>query len=104
MTTLDVLAAEVGVSPATVSRALRGKNGVSEAVRQRVLAAAEAAGYVANKRSTGIDTDVVGLVVPELDNPVFPAFASALTSGFASHSSANTADSRCHWRTKRCTR
>jgi LacI family transcriptional regulator, repressor for deo operon, udp, cdd, tsx, nupC, and nupG len=74
MTTLDVIAAEVGVSPATVSRALRGKNGVSDAVRQRVLAAAEAAGYVASRRSTGIDTDVVGVIVPELDNPVFPAF------------------------------
>ncbi|WP_336922068.1 LacI family DNA-binding transcriptional regulator [Aquipuribacter sp. SD81] len=78
MTTLDVLAAEVGVSPATVSRALRGKNGVSDAVRQRVLAAAEAAGYVASRRSTGIDTDVVGLVVPELDNPVFPAFVQRM--------------------------
>lgn len=78
MTTLDVIAAEVGVSPATVSRALRGKNGVSDAVRQRVLVAAEAAGYVASKRSTGIDTDVVGLVVPELDNPVFPAFVQRM--------------------------
>lgn len=78
MTTLDVIAAEVGVSPATVSRALRGKNGVSEAVRLRVLAAAEAAGYVASKRSTGIDTDVVGLIVPELDNPVFPAFVQRM--------------------------
>lgn len=78
MTTLDVLAAEVGVSPATVSRALRGKNGVSEAVRQRVLAAAEAAGYVASKRSTGIDTEVVGVIVPELDNPVFPSFVQRM--------------------------
>ena len=78
MTTLDAIAAEVGVSPATVSRALRGKNGVSAAVRQRVLVAAEAAGYVASKRNTGIDTDVVGLVVPELDNPVFPAFVQRM--------------------------
>jgi LacI family repressor for deo operon, udp, cdd, tsx, nupC, and nupG len=78
MTTLDVIAAEVGVSPATVSRALRGKNGVSDAVRQRVLAAAEAAGYVASRRSTGIDTDVVGVIVPELDNPVFPAFVQRM--------------------------
>ncbi len=78
MTTLDVIAAEVGVSPATVSRALRGKNGVSEAVRRRVLAAAEAAGYVTSRRSTGVETDVVGLVVPELDNPVFPAFVQRM--------------------------
>lgn len=78
MTTLDVIAAEVGVSPATVSRALRGKNGVSDAVRLRVLAAAEAAGYVASKRSTGIDTDVVGVIVPELDNPVFPSFVQRM--------------------------
>lgn len=78
MTTLDVIAAEVGVSPATVSRALRGKNGVSDAVRLRVVAAAEAAGYVASKRSTGIDTDVVGVIVPELDNPVFPSFVQRM--------------------------
>ena len=78
VTTLDSIAAEVGVSPATVSRALRGKNGVSEGVRQRVVAAASAAGYVAPRRAPGPDTAVVGVIVPELDNPVFPAFVQTI--------------------------
>ncbi|MGF1664143.1 MAG: LacI family DNA-binding transcriptional regulator [Kineosporiaceae bacterium] len=78
MTTLDHIASEVGVSPATVSRALRGKTGVSEGVRQRVVAAAQAAGYVAARRGAGVDREVVGVIVPELANPVFPAFVQRM--------------------------
>lgn len=78
MTTLDAIAAEVGVSPATVSRALRGKTGVSEEVRQRVVAAASAVGYVAPRRTSGPETSVIGIIVPELENPVFPAFVQRI--------------------------
>jgi len=76
--TLDVIAAEVGVSSATVSRALRGKEGVSDAVRRQVLQAAQAAGYTAGRRPAPVDSGTVGVIVPELDNPVFPAFVQQL--------------------------
>ena len=43
--TLADVAAAVGLSPAAVSLALRGKNGVSEATRARVAQAAQTVGY-----------------------------------------------------------
>ena len=43
--TLAEVAAAVGLSPAAVSLALRGKGGVSEATRARVVEAARALGY-----------------------------------------------------------
>lgn len=77
---LDV-AGQAGVSEATVSRALSGKPGVSEATRQAVLAVADAIGYSRARRSvTATRRAVVGIVVPELENPVFAAFAQQLTA------------------------
>ena len=43
--TLADVAAAVGLSPAAVSLALRGKTGVSEATRARVVEAAQTIGY-----------------------------------------------------------
>ncbi len=43
--TAKELARQLGLSPAAVSMALGGKHGVSEATRERVLAAARAQGY-----------------------------------------------------------
>ncbi|GGI03783.1 LacI family DNA-binding transcriptional regulator [Egicoccus halophilus] len=72
-----------GVSQATVSRVLNGKAGVSETTRREVLRALNQLGYepvgVARARRRGL----VGLIVPELDNPVFPRFAQAIESRLA---------------------
>ncbi|MFA9447031.1 LacI family DNA-binding transcriptional regulator [Egicoccus sp. AB-alg6-2] len=72
-----------GVSQATVSRVLNGKSGVSETTRREVLQALNQLGYepvgVARARRRGL----VGLIVPELDNPVFPRFAQAIESRLA---------------------
>lgn len=73
-----------GVSQATVSRVLNGKPGVAETTRREVLRALQQLGYepvsTANTRRTGL----VGLIVPELDNPVFPRFAQAIEPLLAS--------------------
>jgi LacI family transcriptional regulator, repressor for deo operon, udp, cdd, tsx, nupC, and nupG len=73
-----------GVSQATVSRVLNGKPGVAETTRREVLRALQQLGYepvsTGNTRRTGL----VGLIVPELDNPVFPRFAQAIESLLAS--------------------
>lgn len=65
--TLHDLAREVGVSIATVSRALSGAPGVAEETRQRVLAAARAAHYRPNVMAQRLQkqrTDTLGIIVP----------------------------------------
>ncbi len=70
ITIVDV-ARESGVSYSTVSRVLNGFEHVKESTRQRVLEAADRLGYVANMQArslAGGKTNVVGLLVPNLDN------------------------------------
>jgi LacI family transcriptional regulator len=50
------LARELGVSPTTISRALRGKQGMSESTRDRIKKAARAFGYVPNKAGASLST------------------------------------------------
>jgi alanine racemase len=77
------VAAQAAVSEATVSRVLNNRPGVSPESRQAVLTALDVLGYERplhlRKRSAGL----VGLVVPELDNPIFPAFAQVIESVLA---------------------
>jgi DNA-binding LacI/PurR family transcriptional regulator len=72
------VAQRVGVSEATVSRALNGKPGVSEATRQAVLTALDVLGYERPTALRGVGVRLVGLVLPELQNPIFPALAEAV--------------------------
>ena len=65
--TSDDVARMAGVSTATVSRALRGVNGVNARTRERVLAAADELGYVSSpaaSRLAGGPTGTVAVVVP----------------------------------------
>src|SRR5881398_93093 len=76
---LSEVARKSGVSEATVSRVLNGRGGVSETTRNAVLTALDVLGY---ERPTKLRVDrarLVGLVLPELQNPIFPAFAEAVT-------------------------
>ena len=82
-TRLTDLADQAGVSTATVSRVLNGKHGVSTQTRQAVLAALDVLGYERPERLRTRSAGLVGLVVPELTNPVFPAFAQAIESMLA---------------------
>jgi DNA-binding LacI/PurR family transcriptional regulator len=69
-----------GVSQATVSRVLNGKDGVAETTRREVLRALQQLGYEPVGLKKARRTGLVGLIVPELDNPVFPRFAQAIES------------------------
>ncbi|MDN5858140.1 MAG: LacI family transcriptional regulator [Pseudonocardia sp.] len=65
-TIVDV-AALAGVSPATVSRSLRGHSNVSAGARQRVLDAARELAYTVSPHASGLAsgrTGAVGVVVP----------------------------------------
>ncbi|GLW49447.1 LacI family transcriptional regulator [Streptomyces sp. NBRC 14336] len=80
---LAQVAKKVGVSEATVSRVLNGKPGVSEATRQSVLTALDVLGYERPTQLRGERARLVGLVLPELQNPIFPAFAEIIGGALA---------------------
>jgi DNA-binding LacI/PurR family transcriptional regulator len=79
------IAAQAGVSEATVSRVLNAKPGVAAATRQAVLTALDVLGYERPSRLRERSAGLVGLVVPELDNPIFPAFAQVIERVLAQH-------------------
>jgi DNA-binding LacI/PurR family transcriptional regulator len=77
------VARKVGVSEATVSRVLNDKPGVSEPTRQAVLTALDVLGYERPSKLRGERARLVGLVLPELQNPIFPAFAEVVSGSLA---------------------
>lgn len=80
---LAEVARQAGVSEATVSRVLNGRPGISDATRAAVLTALDVMGY---ERPTQLKTGrarMVGLVLPELQNPIFPALAEVVGGGLA---------------------
>ena len=75
---LSDIALQAGVSEATVSRVLNGKAGVSTTTRQTVLAALDTLGYERPARLQARSAGLIGLITPELSNPIFPAFAQVI--------------------------
>jgi DNA-binding LacI/PurR family transcriptional regulator len=80
---LSDVARKVGVSEATVSRVLNDKPGVSQATRDAVLTALDVLGYERPSKLRGERGRLVGLVLPELVNPIFPALAEVLGGALA---------------------
>jgi DNA-binding LacI/PurR family transcriptional regulator len=81
---LHQVAELAGVSEATVSRVINGKPGVAEATRRAVLDVLSDLGYrEVPSRSGG--SGVVGIVTPELGNPIFPLLAQTIESRLARH-------------------
>ncbi|GAA3138551.1 LacI family DNA-binding transcriptional regulator [Planomonospora alba] len=80
---LAEVAKKVGVSEATVSRVLNGKPGVSEATRAAVLTALDVLGYERPTQLRGERARLVGLMLPELGNPIFPALAEVVGGALA---------------------
>jgi len=80
---LAEVAQKVGVSEATVSRVLNERPGVSESTRQAVLTALDVLGYERPTKLRGERARLVGLVLPELQNPIFPAFAEVVSGALA---------------------
>jgi LacI family transcriptional regulator len=74
------LAQELGVSTATVSRALNGSPSVRPELAQRIREHAEARGYVANRLARALSANVsrafVGCVIPYVDTPAYSAVAA----------------------------
>ncbi|MGE0313169.1 MAG: LacI family DNA-binding transcriptional regulator [Lautropia sp.] len=82
---LDV-ARDAGVSTGTVSRALSRPEMISAATRERVLAAAERLGYVANGAARALAmqrTRTIGAIVPRFGTSSFPTMIQSLEATLA---------------------
>src|SRR5438105_1611490 len=93
MATLRDVARQAGVSVATASRVVSGLENVRSESRERVERAMRELLYVPPGRRPA--TGVIGLLLPDLENPIFPALAQAMEkrateSGFASILCATT--------------
>ncbi|MFF0157560.1 LacI family DNA-binding transcriptional regulator [Streptomyces sp. NPDC005263] len=81
MASIKDVAAEAGVSVATVSRALNGHPSVSADARARVLAAVETLDYRPNAVARSLRTDqthTLGLVISDVMNPYFTELARSV--------------------------
>ncbi|MEU4051908.1 LacI family DNA-binding transcriptional regulator [Streptomyces olivaceus] len=81
MASIKDVAAEAGLSVATVSRALNGHPSVSPAARHRVRAAVESLGYRPNAVARSLRTDqtrTLGLVISDVMNPYFTELARSV--------------------------
>jgi LacI family transcriptional regulator len=75
-TTIRDVAAAAGVSPATVSRVLNGKEDVGADLRRRVLGTVTELGYRRNGPARSLRTraaQVLGLIISDITNPFFTA-------------------------------
>ena len=77
------VAKQAGVSEATVSRVLNGRPGISESTRAAVLTALDVIGYERPTHLRVRRARMVGLIVPELQNPIFPALAEVVAGALA---------------------
>lgn len=79
-TILDVAAA-AGVSRQTVTRAMNDMPGIKQETRERVTGLARELGYTPSRYAKGLVQGArtsVGLAIPGLTNPYFPAFVSSV--------------------------
>ena len=81
--TIKDIARECGVGISTVSRVLNNRPDVSEDVRQRVLAAVEAKGYIPNNSARDLvksRSDAIGVVVRGTGNLFFSAMIKTISA------------------------
>lgn len=103
MATIKDIANRCGVSIATVSRALNGNEAVDQVLRRKVLRAAKDLDYKPNRLARGLKlmkTNVVGLLLPRMTNPFFPAVAEAFEAT-AMHRGYQVILCNTHWNEQR---
>lgn len=88
MVNIKQIASDIGVSAATVSNALTGKGRVSREMIERIQSRAEELGYrpsIAARALKSGRSGILGLVMPDLTNPLFPRIAQTLSMAADSH-------------------
>lgn len=86
--TLDDVARVSGVSPITVSRALRGARNVAPELKARVQAAVDQLGYVPNVAARALASarsSHVAVLIPSLTNQLFVELLEAVQDALAPH-------------------
>ena len=86
--TLKDIARDVGVHVSTISRALNGTHPVSPDLAQRIKRASERHGYQPNAAAVMLKTNrsrTVGVVIPDITDPVFPPIIRGIEDGLAAH-------------------
>ncbi|MGX1163441.1 LacI family transcriptional regulator [Arthrobacter sp. SLBN-100] len=75
---LQEIAEYTGLSESTVSRVLNDRKGVATATRDAVLTAVDVLGYERPTQLRAQEARLVGVIMPQFGNPIFPAFAEAI--------------------------
>jgi len=86
--TIREVAADAGLSISTVSRALTGARAVTPDIVERVRESAERLGYRADSIGRSLRTqrtNTLGLVIPDITNPFFPALVQAIEHSAREH-------------------
>ena len=86
--TMADVAKRAGVSTMTVSRALRSGTAISEETRKKIVAAADALGYVIDATASGFasgKTGFVAMTIPSIDNANFAATVRGVTEELREH-------------------
>jgi LacI family transcriptional regulator len=79
--TVKEVAKYAGVSAASVSRALSGSAGVRDAVRSRILEAAQNLSYRPNRAARDLrvrSSRAVGVLIPDIENPFFTSLVCGI--------------------------
>jgi len=86
--TIRDIADKAGVSIATVSYVVNGNGSVSAEIRKKVKQIAEDLGYQQNRAARAMKlgrSEVLGLVIPNLENPFFASLSQAVLLAAESH-------------------
>jgi LacI family transcriptional regulator len=86
--TIKDIAKKIGISYATVSRALNNRSGVNAETREIVLEEARRMGYQPNAIARGLVmkyTHTIALVIPDITNPFFPEIVRSVEDVASEH-------------------
>jgi LacI family transcriptional regulator len=86
--TLKDIARDVGVHVSTISRALNGTHPVSPDLAQRIRHVSQRRGYQPNAAAVMLKTNrsrTIGVVIPDITDPVFPPIIRGIEDGLARH-------------------
>jgi LacI family transcriptional regulator len=86
--TIREVAADTGLSISTVSRSLSGARAVTPEIAGRVRESAERLGYRVDSIGRSLRTQrtsTLGLVIPDITNPFFPALVQAIEHAARAH-------------------